>query len=252
METMTPGDELKVIIALHDAGADLGEPIEVTRTADRILVNGTGLGPERKKQIQAALEPLPNVELHLSTPETAAPRRAESNRQVVSGATPFEEQLRERLGGSEAFSKFADHVLERSDAMMARAHALRKLAERFPPEIEAQLSVADRRALTTLRAEHAQMLSGEVSQIEKSMKPILEELGTPAHRQSASLQRQWQPATLELWTSAQSVDRGLGSLLAGSTQAGIPVAQSIAKALGQLEAETASYLQLTEAAKAEH
>src|SRR5260370_32744388 len=66
----TAGDELRVISALHAIGADLGEPVEVSRSADRIIVNGTGLNPERRKQIEALLQPLPKVELHFPAAES--------------------------------------------------------------------------------------------------------------------------------------------------------------------------------------
>jgi hypothetical protein len=250
---VTPGDELKVIAALHGIGADLGDPIEIVRGAGRIVVTGTGLTPERAKQIQTSLEQLPNVELHFSTPEPARSPPVESRRQIVSGDTPLETHLRDRLGGAEAYSKFADHVREQSDAMMARAHALRKLAERFAPETEAQLSIVDRRLLASLRIDHAEVFFHEAGEIEKSMKPVLAEIGAQAPPQSSPAQGSWQSATQQLWTSAQDTDRMLGMFLAGHGGSGSPqTPAAVAKALAQLEAEAASYRQVTEAARMGH
>lgn len=241
----TPGQELQVIATLHGMNADLGEPIEVLRRTDRIVVTATGLNPERQKQISASLAPLSNVELHFPAPPAPSSQAADSGRRVVSGGTPFETQLRDRLGGPDAFSKFADHVLEQSDSMMARAHALRALAERFPPDVEQQLNLTDRRLLANLRTEHAEALAHEAAGIESTMKPVLAELGAHAPTPMPALPAAWQPATEQLWTSAQATDRLLGALLAGSGSAPAEPLSSLAKALAQLETDMVSYKQLT-------
>lgn len=242
---VTPGQELQVIATLHSLKADLGEPIEVARHTDRIVITATGLSNERQKQIQASLEPLTGIELRFPAPPPAVSQAADSSRRVVSGGTPFETQLRDRLGGPDAFSKFADHVLEQSDSMMARAHALRALAERFPPDVEQQLNLADRRLLSTLRAEHAEALAHEAAGIQNTMKPVLAELGARAPTQTSSLPASWQPATGQLWASAQATDRLLGVLLAGSGSAPAEPLSSLANALAQLAADVVSYRQIT-------
>src|SRR5574340_570325 len=67
------GDELQVLAALHGLGADLGEPIEVTREGARIVVSGVGIAETRQQQIQQALDRMPRVVVRFSDPAAAGP-----------------------------------------------------------------------------------------------------------------------------------------------------------------------------------
>jgi hypothetical protein len=241
----TIAEELRVIAALHGIGVDLGEPIEVTRGPNRIIVNGTGVSTERRKQIEETVGGLRNVELNFARSDAAPVKSSASSRQVVSSPSPFENHLRERLGGADEFSKFADQILQRSETMMARVHALRGLAERFGPDIESQFSSDDRRILAGLLAEHAEAFSSEVNRIVRSMDPVL---GEKASRGEAKLTGGWQVGTLQLWTIAQDADRLLGLLLAGSrgnAQDATPAA--LAAALARLETEAGAYRRIIRA-----
>jgi hypothetical protein len=53
---------------LHEIGADLGDPVQVSLSDGRVQVSGVGVAPERKQKILAALEPLPNVARNFSDP----------------------------------------------------------------------------------------------------------------------------------------------------------------------------------------
>jgi hypothetical protein len=238
----TAGDELHVIAALRAIGADLGEPIEVTRTADRIIVTATGIDPARQEQLRSALSSFTNVEIQFPAPERTVSRALGSGRRVSPTDTRFEIQLRDRLGGPEAFSKFADGLLQRSDAMMARAYALRSLAERFLPDVESQLSVDDRHVLAKLRLEHFDALAAEFGEIDRVMRPVLDNAAAPP--EIAPANESWQSATQQLWMAAQNADRLLGSLLAGSSANTSSAPADVANALAQLEAESNRYRRL--------
>ena len=54
-------EELRVLAALHEIGADLGDPVEVTRSGGRVLVSGVGVPPQRQHEIHRALDRIPNV-----------------------------------------------------------------------------------------------------------------------------------------------------------------------------------------------
>src|SRR5262249_13850657 len=54
-------DELRVFSALHEIGADLGDPVEVGISNGRVLVSGVGISPERQRQIHGLLDGTPNV-----------------------------------------------------------------------------------------------------------------------------------------------------------------------------------------------
>src|SRR5262249_24282846 len=68
----TVGDELAVLVALHRIGADLGDPVDVKLRSGRVLVAGTGVDPERRREIEMALGARPNVVLQFSDPEGAS------------------------------------------------------------------------------------------------------------------------------------------------------------------------------------
>ena len=59
-------------------------------------------------------------------------------------------QIEKYFGSRVAFDQFADQTFEQSDAVMARVHALRRLAERFPVEIDSKLTADDRRLLVSM------------------------------------------------------------------------------------------------------
>src|SRR5262249_15108087 len=69
-------DELQVLSALHQIGADLGDPVEVKRSEGRVLVSGVGIPLERQKQIHSALAGMSNVAVQFADP-SAAPVPAE-------------------------------------------------------------------------------------------------------------------------------------------------------------------------------
>ena len=73
VETVRVNEELQVVAALHRLGADLGEPIEITREGREVVVSGTAIGPARRQQIHAALDHLPNVAIRFTDPGFSNP-----------------------------------------------------------------------------------------------------------------------------------------------------------------------------------
>ncbi|MDQ2945635.1 MAG: hypothetical protein M3Y27_06790, partial [Acidobacteriota bacterium] len=63
--------------------------------------------------------------------------------------------LQNQLGDPASVEAFINKVLDASEGALARAHALRALARRFPPGVEAQLSSADRAGLAGVRRDHS-------------------------------------------------------------------------------------------------
>ncbi len=47
----TAGDELRAVAALHQVGADLGDPVEVSRNGSEVVVSGVGIDPARQREI---------------------------------------------------------------------------------------------------------------------------------------------------------------------------------------------------------
>lgn len=222
----TPGEELQVLAALHWLGADLGDPVEVTRSGGQILVRGTGIAPERQQEIRDELRAMPRVTFELSSgpfaeasgPDGLSPRRIS----VGAGTGRLQTEMQQQLGGRATFEEFADQVLEMTDAMMSRAYALRRLAERFSPDLEAQMTAQQRQVLESLRREHAEVLLRNVTDIQERTQPVLTAMGAPAGAlQDAGTPGLWQDDTEQLFSEARHAETllvGLMGASAGETQ----------------------------------
>ena len=213
----TPGDELAVLAALHRLGADLGDPIEVARAGGEIVVTGTGIGLDRQQEIIEELRAMPRVAVRFSSEPTesfAPEERSPSRISVGAGAGPLQLELEKRLRGRAAFEQFADQVFDMTDAFMERAHALRRLAQSFPPDVETQLTAPQRQLLERLRQEHARALLEYVTGAEGHIRSALGV--TLENRPPVNAPGKWQAETEPLFAEAQHVESMLVALLGGS------------------------------------
>jgi hypothetical protein len=218
--------ELQVVEALHRVGADLGDPVEIGREGRQVLVSGIGISAQRQEQLHALLDPLPNVVLRFAEPTFPASATFPASPTTVQtepapthdAAGPEHGQLQarieERLGGRPQFERFSGQLLDWTDAAMARAYALRRLAQEFGPASERQMSSGDRRALRTLGREHLAAFARESARIEATLRPILTALPTaPAKTEARADPVAWQPAAEELLSTARRVEALLAVVL---------------------------------------
>jgi len=240
-------EELQVVEALHEVGADLGEPVEISREGRQVMVSGTGIPPRRQAQLHAVLDPLPNVVVRFADPALPA-----SNQPVqTEPATPrdaagpeskqLEARIEERLGGRPQFERFSGQLLDWTDSAMARAYALRRLAQEFPAEAERQMSPADRRALRNLGREHLAAFADETAKVKTTLTPILAALGAPPVEAPAADRAPdagWQPAAEELLSAARQVESLLAVVL-GAAPAERPVDNTPAQLMSALAQLTA-------------
>jgi hypothetical protein len=214
----TAGDELHILGALHELGADLGDPIEVKRAGGEILVTGVGIPVERQRQVKEALGSRPNVVLRFS--DAAAPPLQPEDTASRGTATGVEEaglrtRMENQLGGRRYVEQLTRQILEMSELMMSRAYALRRLAEQMAPEVEAELSDQDRHLLVDLHHDHTAALTRQEAEIERVLDPVLTSLGAPdAHAVgSPTTTGNWQACTEELFQAARRVDRQVAQML---------------------------------------
>lgn len=244
----TPGDELSVLAALHRLGADLGDPVEVTRSGGEVLVTGTGIAFERQQQIREELRSIPRVTVRLSSESAESPvleERSPSRISVTPGSGPMQTEMEKQIGGRAAFELFADRVFDMTDAFMSRAHALRRLAQRFPPEIEAQMTSQQRQLLGQLRREHAEALLENVNDVEDRIRSAL---GLTLDDATAvNLSGTWQDQTEQLFVEARHAETTLVALLSGSTgDAQSPeLPDRTVASLSQLRMQAENYQRLT-------
>ena len=213
-------EELQVVAALHQMGADLGDPVEIARESGQILVSGTGIPPQHQKQIHEALDSIPGVVVRFTEPggvpsgPGAPPAEPAVRDSAGSAPPPFQARLEERLGGRPQYERFSSQLLDESDAAMARAYALRRLAQQFPPDVERQLSMEDRHTLGNLWRDHLAAFAKESGQMEAALTPLLRSLGgTVARLDVRTEPAAWQPATEELVGAARRVETLLAVLL---------------------------------------
>lgn len=213
----SPADTLRVLAALDEIGADVGDPIDVSMGAERVVVRATGfLSAERRQEIAAALRQLPRVTIDLdaaSTPPQAAVRGGSLERYSTGMPDAMRRRLQDRLGGTAPLQEATDRVLDTSGLAVSRAHAVEFLAGKFPPQIEASLAAADREVLRTLQARHVAELQRLAAQIRADVNQLLPAPPTAAEQRA---QAPWQTQARELVAAAQKLDESLNRLLAGS------------------------------------
>ncbi|MCZ2146753.1 MAG: hypothetical protein LC126_03145 [Bryobacterales bacterium] len=253
-ESVSPAEELKVFAALRRLNADLGEPIEVKSSGSHILVSGVGIPPGRRQQLSSGLASLEGVEVQFSDPSGAVPPNIAGSSTVATvnpEVARIQSRIEVELGGRASFEHFADQVLDRNEALLSRAHALRRLAERFPPRVEARLSAGDRAVLAGIRREHAQALWERSVEMEKNLAPVLAAIGAKPGPLSTTLSPVWQQATEELFQQARAGETLLAVILGGAASNSVApdLPSQVLTSLTLLRAEAEAYRNLTAAAR---
>jgi hypothetical protein len=246
----TPGEELQVLAALHRLGADLGAPVEVSRAGSQVVVSGSGVDPELGHQIRGELAGMHRVTVDFTTPR---PTAVEAVPLAVESVTvdPRVEQLQAEmeaeLGGRANYDQFTGEILNLSDTLMSRVHALRRLAEHFAPENEALMSLEERELLSDLLREHATAAAELSARIEQQSRPVLLAVGATGLLSDPELPvaDNWQDATAELLADARQVDILLAGILGGASTETSPqdLSSHALLSLTQLRIRTSNYLQ---------
>jgi len=251
----TIGDELHVVAALHQAGADLGDPIEVTRGGGNVLVTGIGVAPQRQQEIHDVLASNPRVIVRFTDaaapsiqPEKAVPAETSAGGDLRQ----LQARMAEHVGGRVQFDQLAAQVLDSSESMMSRAYALRRLAERFPIETESQLTAPDLRLLRSLRLDHTAAFKQQIAEIDRTVRAVLPAANGAASQTPGTLPRlgAWQPATEDLFQSARHVEKLLavvfGAAQGESSDAQLP--SQLLSSLAELRARSEAYDHIATAA----
>jgi putative zinc finger protein len=242
-------DELRAVAALHQLGADLGDPVEVAREGGRVVVRGAGLSPLLERQIREAFISLPGIELRFpepgaggSPPSIPAGTEAPPPGGAATAATPVpsatQNHLEEQLGGHAQFEIFSSQLLDHQEAAMARIYALRRLATQFPANEEGQLNAGDQRLLHDLGREHVQALSRELAAIQRVAGPVLGSISASATPSVSGAAVTWQATAEDLLAAGRQMDSLIAPLIGASApepalQARNP-SQALASALAQI------------------
>jgi hypothetical protein len=231
-------EELRVLAALHEIGADLGDPLDITRSGGKVLVSGVGIPAGRQREIHRALDPLPNVALQFNDPTTGAAAQSATGTADVKAETasrsPIQTRLEQQLGSRAAFERFSSQTLDALDNAMAHAYALRSLAQRFPEGTA--MSDNDRALLVELARTHLKTLSSQINELHRTLAPVLVSLGgATAQGHPATNGRAWQTGAEDTFAAARRVEVLLSTLVGATAEAPkAHVASDLQAAFGDL------------------
>lgn len=190
---------------LHKLGADLGEPVAIVPSLTHAIVRARALEPRRRQTIQDALAKLPGVTFERSEPQTVGNRAPTPVPTVPQTPRPklFEANLLKQLGSPAAVESFANAILDDSDTIAIRAHAIQTLDTLFPTKT--QLSPPDRAIIDGIVAAHRAVLGRHVQSLRARLQPILDGAAGPSADAAAPLS-----------TRAIELDRLLNAAFAGA------------------------------------
>ena len=235
-------DQLEVLSTLHQIGADLGDPVEVTLSNGKVVVGGVGVPAGVQRLIHADLDSKPNVSVQFWEPQALPAQRAAGTENASSAADgTAQTRLEDQLGGRAEFQRFSATVLKSNEAVMARAYAVRNLAEKFPVEIESGLSANDRRMLRDMLRDHLSQLSKQVVDVQSLLVPSLTAIGATVQARRPAEGTAWQSSVEEVLRASQLVEVRLSALLGvtpGQNSTSTQLPSEVLTALAELRART--------------
>ena len=203
-------DELQVLSALSSIEADLGDPVDVTLSGGRVVVTGhEGITLQRQQKIKDSLAGMPHVELEFSPslPATVPQETVEAGGSIANmPVSPMQARLQKQLGGHAEFERFSTQLLDLDEAAMQRVYAIRRMAQKFSPDDEAQLSSKDLNLLHELSRKHTAVLAEKVSEMDRILVPTLSALGGTAAGVHPAVHATWQPAAEDLYKNSRRVE----------------------------------------------
>jgi len=219
-ESASISEELRVLAALHEIGADLGDPLDITRSGGKVLVSGVGIPSGRQRDIHRALDPLPNVAVQFVDPASGAAAQSVAETTEVkpdSGRSPLQSRLEQQLGSRAAFERFSSQTLDELDNAMAHAYALRSLAQRFPEGTV--MSDSDRTLLADLAGTHLKTLSSQINELHRTLAPVLVSLGgATAQGRPVTTARAWQTAAEDTFAASRRLEVLLSTLVGATAE----------------------------------
>jgi anti-sigma factor RsiW len=212
-------EELRVVAALHEIGADLGDPVEVNLVDGRVIVSGVGVTAERQREIRRALEDIPYVVVRFSEPTLAGAAAADAGLDTDPAGrnAGMQSRLEQQLGGRAEFERVSGHLLEVADSAMARVYALRSLSQRFHGG--AVMSGADATRLNDLARNHLAVLTTHVNDLHRTLAPVLVSLGGKTAQGRPATSGSWQAAVEDLFRISRRMEQLLSSLLGATPDA---------------------------------
>ena len=224
--------ELRLRYTLFQHQWDLGEDLVIQRDSGQVVLSGIVSSGERKDEMQAVLNQLPNVRFSVDVPGAtpAQSGAAQARSEPAQGTAPLLDGTLDRAFSSrEDRLAFVDRSLSDSDVALSHSWALRRLAERYDEDSERALKPeSDQKLYEILRA-HLQQLS----QANDGLAALLTLLPAGPAPGSPAIPVAWRTRISALFSAVQQQDRLVSGLVAGSQING----QNLATASANLRAE---------------
>lgn len=212
--------EMSVRYNLHQAGADLGDNIEVAPGASgQVLVKAWGVSLQRKEQLTDLLGNRPGIKLEFQPPVAG---RQGPPRVITAIPQSNSQQQDDRLvtffGGADAQENFTRGVLRASTDVLAHLYALQQLAVRWPPGQDSNLSAAGKTQLAGIVRDHARAVQMAASELKSQVDFLLKGFGqeVPSDVSPGTGAPNWQAVSASTFESARTLDHILRSLLTTS------------------------------------
>jgi hypothetical protein len=261
------GAEIEALYTLHQLQADLGEQIEVVRDpAGQVMVRGLVDTAARKEQLTEALRGLTLVTTQIQTVEEAqraAAKRLSALTTVIPAVETEPNKADNRSGQQQAFraaltkcfassgattaqaaqrlTELTNRSLAHSEAALARAWAIRRLAENPTLKPADKLAIKARSRLVAILEAHQKELRKEAQELQAMLEPCLTFIsgGKPARREPpASNVSDWVEEAQRVFRSVSQTDRLLHRMLGASGPESEPMvaAQDALAGLAEIEA----------------
>ncbi len=228
--------QIAVLYQLNKLGADTGEPIEVIRTQDgRVRISGAVADEVRKREINAALEALPDrqfLDIRLASQHdlrvpTSVPQSAtQPITNILSvGQTeaPADAVLQRYFAGrgwtgervNAAAAQFSQDALGHSQRALQHAYALNRLGAAFTAEELGSVGEASGEQWAEMATRHATALENELRELREQLAQVEPAIGQSSIAGSDAVQidtpANFARAASELLRQTQNLNRSIGS-----------------------------------------
>jgi hypothetical protein len=227
--------ELNVLVTLHRLGADLGEPVTVTRSGRVIRVGVWQLPFERQNELRAALAEEPGVRVEVTAPRISLKSGSDIRVSTLTPATndtPLhieveteseDQRLLKYFGSSEREQDFTNEALGTSTAILSHLFALRNLQEQFPAEGSQLLAPEEKAQLDSLVKDHVTAITVSMDALGRQLSALNENFNVPPCASAAAfVAANWQGESIEALQTARTIDHLLRALLTSSQTRAVP------------------------------